>query len=373
MSGFFAAPQGAAVLKHGILRRYLPVFATMTGSRAGEVVYLDAYAGPGLYNDGTPGSPALALTTAQVVAGYKGKATLHGHLIEEDNQHFQDLAALLAEYGATWDLHHGRAEDHILPILSDIEPTTPLFAFLDPFGLPIPFDMVQDILRRGRSRSGFGGAATEVLLNFSIPAMNRVGGQLTGRGTSPRWLRARDTMVAHMDQVLGGDWWQAIWRSGAADRIDQIRTGYKDRLRATGNWAVFDIDVADRWGGAPSYHLFLFTQHEDGVWRFHETLSSAEEEYRTYCHDHEGLLDLEPLKDREARWTSTITDNVERILAEGKQFKPVRRISDVYRGVFGEARQKHLRKAIERLHAAGKTSTNPKGVNDLSDLWIKPP
>lgn len=79
---FFNEPQGAAILKHGILKRYLPLYATKVGSVAGEVVYLDCYAGPGLYGDGSDGSPALALATADALAGYRGKAFLQGHLIE---------------------------------------------------------------------------------------------------------------------------------------------------------------------------------------------------------------------------------------------------------------------------------------------------
>ncbi len=218
MSGFFAAPQAAAVLKHGILRRYLPVFATKTGSRAGEVIYLDGYAGPGLYDDGTEGSPALALQTAVAVADFRGRGQLHGHLIEQDRESVDALDELLDEFEAAWDVHHGRVEDHLPRILEGLDASTPLFTFLDPFGLPIPFSMVVDILRRGGRPASFGrtgGAATEVLLNFSIPGINRVGGQLTGKGTDARWLKARDTMVDRMDEVLGGAWWH---RSGPVAR-----------------------------------------------------------------------------------------------------------------------------------------------------------
>lgn len=377
MAGFFAAPQAAAVLKHGILRRYLPVFATKTGSRAGEVTYLDGYAGPGLYDDGTEGSPALALQTAAALADFRGRATLHGHLIEQDKRSVDALDELLGEFEAAWDVHHGRVDDHLPRILAGLNPSTPLFAFLDPFGLPIPFSMVVDILRRGGHPTSFGrasGAATEVLLNFSIPGINRVGGQLTGKGTDERWLRARDTMVQRMDEVLGGDWWHRIWTSGAQDRVEQILDGYKDLLlkKSAAGWGIFDVDVADRWQGPPSYHLLLLTQHADGVWAFNESLSLAMEEYRQYCHEHEGLLDLEPLKDREQQWIAHIESNLRRILQERQPFRAVDRITEVYGDAFGQARQKHLRPALKQLHAKGVTTTNCVGVNDLGPLRIKP-
>jgi hypothetical protein len=55
--GFFGERTAAAVLKHGILSRHLPVYATKTGtySRDRMVVYFDAYAGQGRYKDGAPG------------------------------------------------------------------------------------------------------------------------------------------------------------------------------------------------------------------------------------------------------------------------------------------------------------------------------
>lgn len=53
------------MLKHGIVSRYPTIFASMAGYGQDEVVLYDAYAGPGRYEDGSPGSPLLALQTAQ--------------------------------------------------------------------------------------------------------------------------------------------------------------------------------------------------------------------------------------------------------------------------------------------------------------------
>ena len=177
-----------------------------------------------------------------------------------------------------------------------------------------------------------------------------------------------------MDEVLGGDWWHRIWASGTQDRVELILEGYKDVLlkQSAAGWGIFDVDVADRWQGPPSYHLLLLTQHADGVWAFNESLSLAMEEYRQYCHEHEGLLDLEPLKDREQQWSDHIESNLRRLLQERQAFRAVDRIMGVYGDAFGQARQKHLRPALKRLHADGVTTTNCVGVNDLGSLRIKP-
>lgn len=362
---FFGQPQGAAILKHGILRKYLPVFANKTGSFAGQVIYLDCFAGPGSYDDQSDGSPALALQTAEMLAGFQGKASLHAHLIERDSDCVKSLRKFLEERGSDWEVHDGLADQYVPGILDSLDKSTPLFAFIDPFGLPIPFDMVVRIMKRGGSRStGMtrSGAATEVLMNFSTSGINRVGGQLTAGGSNPTWLKARDTMVLSMDKAMGGTWWHKLWASGDPDRVDQIRNEYKERLcrAAGGEWAYFDINVSDRWQGPPAYHLLLFTQHVDGVWNFHQSLSTAREEFRTYCHAQEGIFDLEPLKQRQEQWIEHIEQNVDRLLAIGP-FQPVHKIEAVFGDAFGEAREMHLRKALKNLKAKGKLSTEPKG------------
>ena len=43
-----------AVVKHCILRRYLPIFLARTSTRGRKVVVMDGYAGRGNYGDGRP-------------------------------------------------------------------------------------------------------------------------------------------------------------------------------------------------------------------------------------------------------------------------------------------------------------------------------
>lgn len=49
--------------KHEILRRYLNAWFPILGSQHERVVFLDGFAGPGIYEHGEPGSPIIALRT----------------------------------------------------------------------------------------------------------------------------------------------------------------------------------------------------------------------------------------------------------------------------------------------------------------------
>ena len=66
-----------SVLKHELLRIYLPKFGGKTGSKSNGVVYLDGYAGRGRYEDLEPRvrwlnaisrSPKLRLATGSAIA-----------------------------------------------------------------------------------------------------------------------------------------------------------------------------------------------------------------------------------------------------------------------------------------------------------------
>ena len=93
---FFERPQAAAKLKHEILGGYLRPFVQKVGSTAPgkTVAYLDGYAGPGQYDDATPGSPAIAVGVADVVANVD---SVVGHLVESDPACHEALRKLIEE------------------------------------------------------------------------------------------------------------------------------------------------------------------------------------------------------------------------------------------------------------------------------------
>src|ERR1700730_15263935 len=87
---FFQQKQGAAFLKHAIIRRHYPKFAGKTGSTSeGHRVYvLDAYARQGSYDDGPPGSPAYAAETARRMVGKRNVICIY---VEKDRKAYNNL------------------------------------------------------------------------------------------------------------------------------------------------------------------------------------------------------------------------------------------------------------------------------------------
>jgi three-Cys-motif partner protein len=375
---FFEAQRPAALLKHGILRRYLRPFVQKTGStsRHGRVAYIDGYAGPGVYDDGSPGSPAVAVETATVIVDGDGEGRIDGFFVEREPEHVDALSKLFEERGVRWPVFKGDVEENLPSIVKQIHRDTALFAFLDPFGLGIPLDMIEKELlsRAGRLQHGYRteGAPTEVLLNFSFAGLRRRAGHLDNKGQKPSYLKAADTMIAKMDRSLGGTWWQEIWRSADPDeREELIRVEYTKRITALeGGWRVFAVDVSNGLHARPAYCLLLLTQHPDGTWLFNNAVSLSTEEWRSACIAESGEFDLEPLSDREDEWVEEIKRNLRALLDRGA-FQVGAKIGRVYGDALGLAREMHVRRALNELHVEGVTRTDGRG--NVQYLWVRRP
>ena len=208
-STFFESPQGAAVYKHRLLRTYVPAWAGKVGSRApGKRVFIyDAYSGPGRYDNQAPGSPELVVDTAIAMARLR---TVHSIFSDKEPAYIARLNDLLLEKGVpldTYEVRQGTVETNLNGVISTVG-DAPLFVFLDPFGLTVPFDVVVQTLI-GRRKSGWSATLqpkTELLMNFSYDAVRRIAGVL--RSDSDH--AARGAQIAALDRALGGDGGQSI-------------------------------------------------------------------------------------------------------------------------------------------------------------------
>lgn len=374
--GFFESQQAAAVFKHGILKRYLTVFASKTGSTSkdGRVVFLDGYAGRGVYEDGSLGSPAIAAEAAVTLARRK----LVGIYIEKDRQSCDHLRSML-DKRTHHESHvfHGEVADHLDEALK-IAADSPLLVFIDPFGLPsVSPTTIKKIFDRSRMVGPYRtGPATEILVNFIYQGYLRPAGWLKTQPSTPRDAKTRETMLATLDDRLGGDWWREIEEEGGEDRVRKIAAGYRDRLlETTGIIGWFWFPVSRRWEGPPVYDLMILTQYPDAAfWVFNENVSLALKDFYEHCTKlEEGAqqtLPLEPVSARAAKWVDEIKKNLGDALAAAKTLVPSSDLKQVFGAAVGHAREKHLRAAIKALYKEGKTSCEGKG--SLAKIRISP-
>ncbi|WP_406040549.1 three-Cys-motif partner protein TcmP [Micromonospora sp. NBC_00898] len=374
------------MLKHGILKRYPVVFASKTG-QGNSIVFLDGYAGRGEYDDGEPGSPLLLSRCAEFVQGFRDVLAF---FVEQDPENFANLEQVLREKGGAVqrELRQGSLDQHLPELLARAKGAS-LFAFLDPFGPALDFDLIKSRLLARPS-----WPPTEVLLHFSVSAVARMGRAVHVAGERRGGLSEGDQRTAaRLDRFLGGDWWSSYFaqlsdisdEERATDVAMRVAQRYAQELTKGSPYQAVQMPVRPRPGLAPKYVLALFTTHSEGAWHFADTLGKAGIEWEEAWVQEQvrrgevGLhtlfgdgpvFDPEQYKAENApRWSRTIEGNIAGILDEGKPIRLADRVPEVYGDVLGQAWAPHVRQAIKSLHR--RQLVNHTGTGDFwkEVLW----
>jgi three-Cys-motif partner protein len=376
---FHSSKKPPAILKHAILDKYLPPFVGKTGStsKEGRVAFVDAYAGPGRYDDGNEGSGALVLRQAKAALKIKTGRQLIPHLVERDRPTIDRLREVVAREGVDLECHvypddFSDATPEILTAVSDM----PCLFYVDPCGLLIPFEDVVALM----NRTGVVVYATELLLNFNASSLRRIAGHLTSD-------KAVAATLQRMDEICGGEWWREAWMSRPPDRQDAegaVIEGYMNRLTNATKGYAWAIDVRQRPDLLPKYYLIFVTRHADGFTHFGETASKALEEWRRALAEIEAANTLladdglweTVFKEAEAAladyWNDIIFTNLVTELRKGKPFRVIDKYEAIYGSVAGVARSMHVRAAWKKAFAEGLAANSPVGVKELLYEIIRP-
>lgn len=364
------------VLKHDLLRRYLPVFAGKTGSRALSVVYLDGYAGRGRYEDGSPASPERILQIA--LDQRSARINYRLFFYERDTESFAVLKTVVDEYVVRGVQAEATNCEVISGLGQVIAAATglPLFLFLDPCGLGIPFSVLVKTLTGPRASTW---PPTEVLLNFSLEAVRRIAGHVTS-------ATPNEKTMTRLDEALGGDWWRDLVRHGVTDQaVDGIVRGFKERLARATKMQIFAIPVRRSPSQKPVYFLVFGTRSNLGIWHFADSAARATETWwntliereaaRLRAIGQDSLFGDEPaislLVQVESEARPVIADNIARLTAQHGQIRVGDYPGEVFGEYLGRVRETVVRTAIKDLHRDGRTPSDGRGGR-TADLVVSP-
>lgn len=368
-----------SVFKHELLRCYIPPFGAMTSSRTDgkRVVYLDGYAGEGRYASGEPGSAEIAL---RVAAHHLEKAGLNWSCFfsEQQGKSFDLLEKVVAEYraeGVDARAHRGDV-DGILDQVTTEAAGLPLFLFLDPCGLCLPFDRLIDVLARKRQGKW---PPTELLMNFSMMAVWRLGGHVK----SPR---GNEKSLRRFDDVCGGPWWREYFLDPAVKEPEQeVATEYGRRLNEATGMNVLSVPVRKAPHHKPVYELVFATRSQHGLWAVGDAIARAHAKWWETVELQNGEDDSGALfstasvlrpdpKKVEAEAVPAMADNLERLLQRTKApVKLVEHTLAVFGDYYGMVTESVARKAVKHLHKAGGTPSTGVGERTPRNLVVEPP
>ncbi|AWM85544.1 three-Cys-motif partner protein TcmP [Microvirga sp. 17 mud 1-3] len=251
--------------KHAILRRYLDAWMPIL-SLGGfpRIVFIDGFAGPGIYADGTEGSPIIALR-AYLLQAATIPSQVDFHFIEKDEERAallrQTIEELLAQAGPhpklTYQVHSGSSfnEAYLSIVRFNCSPRTPVFAFIDPFGWTgIPMSTIASIMRSTQS--------SEVLINFMFEEINR--------------FLAHPDQVENFDDLFGGPEWRDIVKLSGRERRERIRDLYAAKLRDVAGARYVRYFEMRNERSHTDYYLFFATKSLRGLQKMKEAMWKAD-------------------------------------------------------------------------------------------------
>lgn len=242
---FFDEKKTWSLMKDRILGWYLVPYVSKVKRFAKTVVVVDGFAGYGIYEDGSEGSPLIICRVLDELKKAQGADVL-GIFIEKDPTCFTELEKNLRSYrdsGLAVTLHGDFKT--VAPRVAALVSESPTLFYIDPFGIKgLEFDRLEKILRKVHTSS------TEVLVNFSYKAL----------------LREADAVPDLAANVMGGTYFQDVLRDPIITRAQKeakIVQLYEDRYRKYFAY-VGSCPVLYKDDRSAKYHLLFGTGHFDG-------------------------------------------------------------------------------------------------------------
>lgn len=251
--------------KHEILKRYLQAWMPIL-SRGGfpEILYIDGFAGPGVYDQGEDGSPVIALKTA---LNYKPplKAKLHFLFVEKEEDRAEILSSIcnamelpsnieVSIEGST--TFEEAFHQHYTRFITKLGKLPPTFAFVDPFGWKgVPFEIITRVMAH---------PSCEVFVNFIYEELNR--------------FLSHEDQISNFDVYFGSrDWNECCTLSDPRQRNRCLHDLYMRQLQYKAGVAYVRSFEMRNALNLTDYYLFYGTNSLLGLQKMKEAMWKVDE------------------------------------------------------------------------------------------------
>jgi three-Cys-motif partner protein len=202
-SNFFEGKREWSKIKDQVLSKYMPAYLgkvnTLLPPR--PILLIDGYAGPGIFDDGSKGSPYIICSVAEKQV----KGNYQAIFINKHLKYHRILEQVIQEND--WTSSAKAVRNDSLTWLQNFSQTLrneTIFLYLDPFGpTGCTFETLKPFLTRNKAYS------TEILLTMNMPGIPRLAARhavAAGRGEE----KAIQMNHRKLTKIFGGDYWQDI-------------------------------------------------------------------------------------------------------------------------------------------------------------------
>jgi three-Cys-motif partner protein len=328
---FFKTKNHWSEIKDRLLGCYLTPYFQKVLLTGKPIFYVDCFAGKGKFDDGSPGSPLIALqardgclrrTTLQ-----SGNGRIDTYFI--DLNYAQELSANIATFNNDYgqpNVISGKYEEKIEELLLSKRGFN-VFLYIDPYGIKALDSVLFDKLET------FGLYTLEMLINFNSFGFFRDACRaMKVDYKDDEAFRDLDDLVEYeptpvsaskqsedlLTSIAGGDYWKAIVDDYHAKKINgyqaerRLSTEYKQRLRQRYEY-VLDMPIRLKAGQRPKYRMIHVCDHEDGCFLMAQNMQKRKDEL--FINVQQGgqltIFDIDP----------TISSSVENELMTADQIK----------------------------------------------------
>lgn len=270
---FFKEKKPWSEVKDELLGCYFKPYVSKILHTYKPLVYVDCFAGKGRFDDGKPGSPLIALDIIKECISSTKTEKVNVRTCFIDLNYATELKQNLKGYPEV-QIISGKYENEIEKYLTDKKGCN-VFLYIDPYGI------------KALQHSLFGKFAMErfnsieLLINmnsfgFVREACHTMGTKyddvsvfddLVEYDTTK--LDASEKSIEELNEIAGGDYWQAIIRDYKKNKFDGYEAEalfaekYCTRLKE--NYAyVLNMPLRIKRGQRPKYRMIHATNHKDG-------------------------------------------------------------------------------------------------------------
>jgi len=254
--------------KHALYEHYLSKWMPiMIRGFGANITYAEGFSGPGVYLDGSPGSPVIALRALLAdseLRMFARRGAVRFVFVDHDRRCTDRLAeelAVAAAPVAVSDLPHfgihatiklGECEPNLTQALDEAGAwDRPMLVVLDTWGGAVSHDLVQRVAENGSS---------EVIITMQPQYFSRFAGV--------------DDIV-HGDKVFGGTAWRDVAAEESSAKERWLLQHYRDTVRSAGFDFVLDFELMDVRGQA--LYLVFGTTHPRGLQKMKEAMWEVDE------------------------------------------------------------------------------------------------
>ena len=271
---FFKEKKPWSQVKDELLGCYLRPYLQKVLNTRKPIVYVDCFAGKGVFEDGKPGSPIIALGT---ISNCLGQTKMNGSNIQSffiELNYADDLRENIKDYEGK-QIISGKYEERIEGILSN-KTGCNVFIYVDPYGIKaLDFGLFEKFSTCYKFNS------IELLINMNSFGFIREGCRVLGGSFDDESLfedlveydstrlDASEKSVIALNRIAGGEYWKTIIESYKQknktiyEAEDQFATRYCESLRQSYKY-VLNMPLKIKRGQLPKYRMIHATNHVEG-------------------------------------------------------------------------------------------------------------